>query len=227
MKDVAPSDRPREKLQRLGAGALGDNELLAALVGHGTPTSGALALANRILAESQGLGGLSRWSPDELAHVPGIGLALAARILAGIELGRRTVAAGNRPRLPRFSAPGELGRYLVPRFGGGSVERLGVALLDTRCRLIRAQIVAVGSLNTSGVEPREVFRDAIAAGAAALAVFHNHPSGDPSPSRDDVQMTRRLAQAGMVLGIELVDHVILTDAAYFSLREQGWPEGAR
>ena len=220
MKDVAPHDRPREKLERLGVGGLGDNELLALVIGSGLRDQNALALANRLLARVGGLHGLPRAGLDLLCEVDGVGPARAARIAAAVELGRRTLtrAIANRPRL---GTPRQLAAYLLPQFGSRQVEQFGVMMLDTKHRLLRTSIVSVGTLDSSPAHPREVFREATSASAAAVVLFHNHPSGDPTPSRDDVELTRRLVQAGEIMGIDVIDHVILADTRYFSFREAG------
>jgi DNA repair protein RadC len=218
MIDVPPHDRPREKLEKNGAGALGDNELLAVLIGHGTSGASALALANQILALAGGARGLTRLHRDQLARLPGIGPAQASRVQAAVELGRRTLVVSGRAR-PRFTCPREIALHLLPQYGAHPVERFGALLLDTRHRLICTRIISVGSLDASVAHPREIFREALLAGAAALVVFHNHPSGDVTPSKDDVDLTYRLRAAGEVVGVELIDHLILADAEYCSLRE--------
>ena len=218
MKIVAPHDRPREKLQRLGAGALGDNELLAIVLGQGHANASALDLANTVLAAG-GLRGLVRSDHDALRRVPGIGAARAAQVLAAIELGRRTLTRLGEAR-PQLSSPRAVAEYLLPQFGNRPVEQFGVLLLDTKHRVLRASVLSVGTLDASIVHPREVFREATSAGAAGLVVFHNHPSGDPLPSEDDCRLTERLVAAGVLMGIAVLDHVILADEKYYSFREQ-------
>ena len=217
MKSVATHDRPREKLQRLGAAALGDNELLAIVLGQGRARASALDLANAMLAPG-GLRALSRARQDELRRVPGIGAARAAQVTAAIELGRRSLTRSADARL-QLNSPRSVAEYLLPQFGNRPVEQFGVLSLDTKHRVIRASILSVGSLDTSIVHPREVFREATASGAAAVVLFHNHPSGDPEPSVDDVRLTERLMAAGILMGIDVLDHVILADVKYFSFRE--------
>ena len=217
---VAPDDRPREKLTRVGAGGLGDNELLALVLGHGTPSMSALDLANLLLARSGGARGLLKLTDVELRQVPGIGEARAAQVLASVELGRRTVMPDNDARR-QFTTPRELANWLVPQFGGAPVEQFGIVLLDTKHRVIRIRIVSIGSLDATVVHPREVFREAAAASAAAIVLFHNHPSGDPTPSPDDLALTTRMVDAGGIMGIDVVDHLILADQRYFSLVEAG------
>jgi len=218
MKIVASHDRPREKLARSGAESLGDNELLAVVLGAGTRGLGALDVANTLLDAAGGLRGLSRMGRDELARTRGVGAARAARVQAAVELGRRSLAHDPAQR-PQFLTPREVAEYLLPLFGSHPVERFGVLLLDTKHRLIRARIVSVGSLDASVAHPREVFREAILGGAAAIVLFHNHPSGDPAPSRDDIALTRRLTTAGDLIGVDVLDHVVLADGRYSSMRE--------
>jgi DNA repair protein RadC len=218
--DLPARDRPREKLDDCGVYALGSNELLAVLIGHGTAGTNALGIANRLLAISAGIHGLTRLHRDELAAVPGVGSAVAARVLAGVELGRRTLAAAP-PARPQLTSPRETAGFLLPRFGAFPVERFGVLLLDARHRPIRATLLSSGSRDASLVHPREVFREAMLAAASAIVVFHNHPSGDASPSSDDFMLTRRLATAGDLIGIQVVDHLILADNSYYSFREMG------
>jgi len=220
MKDVAPHDRPREKLQRLGAAALGDNELVAIVLGSGSRGCGALELANRVLERAGGLHGLTRAAVGQLHLVPGVGDARAAQILAAVELGRRTLVRGTADR-PRLNTPRQLASYLLPQYGAGAVEQFGIVMLDTKHRVIRIKILSVGSLDTTVVHPREVFREATSACAAAIVLFHNHPSGDPTPSADDLVLTTRLVNAGDIMGIDVVDHLILADQRYFSLVEAG------
>ncbi|HTK99969.1 MAG TPA: DNA repair protein RadC [Pseudomonadales bacterium] len=220
MKTVATHDRPREKLQRLGAAALGDNELLAIVLGHGRSRVSALDMANAVLEAADGAHGLVRTRYDDLCAIPGIGRARAAQILAAVELGRRTLTRPLRERVQIVNARAAA-EYLLPQYGSRSVEQFGVVLLDTKRRVIRTLILSVGTLDASIVHPREVFGAAAAAGAAALVLFHNHPSGDPRPSPDDLDLTRRLAAAGVLMGIDVIDHVILADVRYYSFKEEG------
>jgi DNA repair protein RadC len=220
MKTVPEHDRPREKLQRVGASALGDNELLAIVLGHGRENASALDIANAVLEGVAGLDRLARARYDELRAIRGIGAARAAQIVAAVELGRRTLTRGSRERI-QITSPRVLAEMLLPQYGSRAVEQFGVVLLDTKHRVLRTTVVTVGTLDASIVHPREIFREAASAGAAAIVLFHNHPSGDPEPSHDDVTLTRRLVAAGILMGIDVVDHVILADARYCSLREKG------
>ena len=219
MKEVAKHDRPREKLQRLGVAALGDNELVAIVLGSGSRQSDALELANRLLERAGGLHGLTRTAPDQLC-VPGIGFARASQIAAAVELGRRTLVRGANER-PRYQTPQQLARYLLPQYGAAAVEQFGIVMLDTKHHVIRIKLLSIGSLDATVVHPREVFKEATAASAAAIVLFHNHPSGDPTPSSDDLVLTRRMLRAGDIMGIDVIDHLILSDQRYYSLVEAG------
>lgn len=220
MKEVAPHDRPREKLERLGACGLGDNELLAIVIGSGSRDVDALSVANQLIDHAGGLHGLTRLGMDHLRLVSGVGPARAARIIAAVELGRRTLIRGVAER-PQLATPRQLAAYLLPQYGAATVEQFGIVMLDTRHRVIRIRIVSVGSLDSTVVHPREVFREAASASAAAIVLFHNHPSGDPTPSPDDLALTTRMVNAGTIMGIDVIDHLILADQRYFSLVEAG------
>jgi DNA repair protein RadC len=218
MKDLLLDDRPREKLSRHGAAALGDNELVALVLGHGSRRGGALALANDLLASVGGVHGLARSTCHDLVRIAEIGQARAAQIVAALELGRRTLTRlpGERPQMlfPRDAA-----EYLMPRFGSRSTEQFGVLLLDIKYRVLRVAVLTMGTLDTAGIEPRDVYREAVLSGAAAVVVFHNHPSGDPTPSPEDRNLTQRLTAAGVLMGIDMIDHVVLGDGRYWSFKE--------
>ena len=220
MRQLAPHDRPREKLERLGAGALGDNELLALVLAGGSASRDALSLANELLDRFGGLRGLTRAAGDDLRLVRGVGIARAAQVLAAVELGRRTLVreAADRPRL---GAPRQIAALLLPQYGARQVEHFGLVMLDTKHRMLRVRVVSIGCLDSTVVHPREVFREAAAASAAAIVLFHNHPSGDPSPSPDDAALTARMVRAGLIMGIDVLDHIILADQRYFSFAESG------
>ena len=220
MKEIAPHDRPREKLERLGPSALGDNELLALVLGSGARGRDVLELANGVLEHGRGLHGLTRAAAADLRRIPGVGSARAAQVLAAIELGRRTLMRTHADR-PRLNTPRQLASYLLPQYGARPVEQFGIVMLDTKHRLLQIRLVSTGSLDSTVAHPREVFREAIAGRAAAIVLFHNHPSGDPHPSADDVALTARLAEAGQVVGIDVIDHLILADQRYYSFMEAG------
>lgn len=222
---LAPDDRPREKLTRVGAAGLGDNELLALVLGCGARTTSVLDLAAAVLARAGGARGLLRLTEGELRQVAGIGPSRAAQVLAAIELGRRTLVPDGSER-QRFTSPRELARWLVPRFGAHPVEQFGVVLLDTKYHLLATRVISSGALDHSPASPREVFREAVAVRAAFVVVFHNHPSGDVTPSEDDRALTLQLTDAAELLGIGLLDHLILAATGYFSFKER-YQEDAR
>jgi DNA repair protein RadC len=215
---VAVDDRPRERLARLGPGALSDRELLAVVLGTGSARTSVLDLADHLLAD--GLRDLAGRSLAELARGRGLGPAKGGRVLAALELGARLATAG-RGAAATFRAPEDAARYLLPRYGPRPVETFGVLALDVRRQLKRETVVSVGCLTSSLVHPREVFKEALDARAAGLILFHNHPSGDPEPSSDDLSLTRRLVQAGQLMGIEVIDHLVLGAGRFVSLSQRG------
>ena len=212
-------DRPRERLLTHGAAALSDADLIALLLRTGARGHAAPQLAWQLLAAG-GLGALAQCAANELAAVVGIGPAKAATLLAAFEIGRR-VAAKPLPRGDRIGSPEDIYRHFHPRLRDAPTEQFHIVLLDARHRVLRSVLASQGTLTASLVHPREVFRPALREAAAALVLVHNHPSGDPSPSLEDREITRRLARAGALLGIPVLDHVIVADRGYSSLREQG------
>jgi DNA repair protein RadC len=212
-------DRPREKLVRLGAMALGDSELLALVLGSGSRARGALVVAQDVIAAAGGVHGLVKLGVDELDAVRGVGRSRAARVLAAVELGRRTLFGDGEER-PQLLTTRDLAEYLMPRYAGGTAERFGVVLLDQKHRVIRSVVLSSGTADSSISHPRDVFRAAVLASATRLAVFHTHPTGDPMPSAADVIFTRHLTEAGDLMGIEVLDHVILGDTRYYSFKEE-------
>lgn len=220
MATVPVVDRPREKLLRAGAGALGDTELIALVIGSGTRSRGALLVAQDVMAAADGAQGLARIGVDALCRIRGVGPSRAARLLAAVELGRRTLFGDPGDR-PVMLSPKALADYLAPRYAGSAVERFGVMLLDQKQRVIRSEILTVGTIEAGMMHPREVFRVAMLASASSVVVFHNHPSGDPSPSMEDRFATRRLFEAGELVGIPLLDHVILGATGFYSFKQAG------
>jgi DNA repair protein RadC len=213
-------DGPREKLAREGVTSLADHDLLRIVLGHGTARTSAEALATTLLGNAAGLHGLTRMTLDEICQTRGLGVAQAARVLAAIELGRRTLLQCPADR-PQFIDPALAAAYLLPRFGAFPVERFGLVLVDTKYRLLRTQVHSIGSLDSSMAHPRDIFRAAVGGGAAALVLFHNHPSGDPHPSPEDIHLTHRLVRAGRIVGVPIVDHLILADTRFYSFRAAG------
>ena len=219
MKDLPERERPRERLLQHGPGALSTAELLAILLRTGRRGENALNLAHRVLQICGGLAGLARTPIPELARIPGIGLAKAAQIQAALELGRRVATAtpGERPQV-RSAHDAYL---LVADMADLEQETLRVLLLDTRGRVIAIPTIYVGNVNTTLVRPAEIFREAVRRNAVSLIIAHNHPSGDPTPSPEDIALTRDLVAAGQLLGIRVLDHLIIGRGRYASLREHG------
>jgi DNA repair protein RadC len=218
---VRREDRPREKLGRLGPSALGDDELLAVLMGSGFAGTSALDVAHDLLSAFGGLHGLLRASRDDLRRRKGLGEARAAQVLAALEVGRRVLAVRPAER-PQITSPRDAAHFLMPEYSARPVEQFGLLMLDTRHRVLRTSVLTVGTLDCAAVQPREVFRQALLASASAVVMFHNHPSGDPQPSGDDVALTRRMVAAGELMGIRVIDHVVLGDGRYCSLKDSGY-----
>lgn len=218
--DELRGDRPRERLASLGPEALSDAELVALVLRTGGRAASAVAVATRTLASHGGLRALAGAASRQLSAEHGIGPAKAASLLAAFELGRRLAAQRLRPG-QALCSPAEVAAAFHPRLRDAAHERFVAVLLDGRHRVLRDVVVSQGTLTASLVHPREVFRPALREAAAALILVHNHPSGDPSPSREDAEVTRRLARAGRLLGIEVLDHVIVAEQGFSSLRERG------
>ena len=216
--DLPEEERPRERLARLGAGALAARELVTVLLGTGARGTSALDLADELLAS--GLRTLAARSLRDLERTRGLGRAKASRLLAALELGARVASDGGAETLP-LASPEAAARYLLPRYAARPVETFGLLALDVRHRLRHEAVVSVGCLTASLVHPREVFQEAVVSRAAALVLFHNHPSGDPEPSSEDLALTRRLAAAGTLMGIEVLDHLVLGAGRFVSLKERG------
>ncbi len=220
IRDMPEDERPRERLTRLGARVMSNAELLAIMMRTGVGGENVLRLAERLLAHFEGLNGIARASLAELRTVNGIGPAKAVEIKAALELGRRLLASAPEER-PRVTSPADAANLLMSEMMLLEQEHLRTVLLDTRNHVLRVETVYQGSLNTSVVRIGELFRHAIKENAAAMIVAHNHPSGDPSPSPEDVHVTRQIRQAGALLDIELLDHIIIGHQRYVSLKERG------
>jgi DNA repair protein RadC len=218
--DLAKEDRPRERLEAAGPAALSNAELLAILLRTGIGGKNVVHLAEQILSEHGGLTGLMRLSLDDLKSTPGIGLAKAAQLKAAMELGRRLAAAAPHER-PRINSPGDAANLLMLDMGYLDQEHLKVILLDTRNQVLKITDVYKGSLDTSLVRVGELFREAIRANAAAIILAHNHPSGDPSPSPEDLVLTRMVVEAGKLLSISVLDHLVIGHQRFVSLKERG------
>jgi DNA repair protein RadC len=224
IKKWPEDERPRERLLKTGAHGLSTAELLAIILKTGGRDKSALALAREVLMHFPGLKAIEDAAQAEFADIKGIGGAKIAQMKAAFELGRRLLHShrdsGMQP--PMFKNSREVYEYFRPKFYGLKKERFLCALLDAKNRVFRETVVSEGTLTSSLVHPREVFRDAIKDAAASVLFIHNHPSGDPSPSRDDIDITKRLVETGKVIGINVVDHIVISDGAYLSLMEKGY-----
>lgn len=220
MRDLPPEIRPRERLLRHGPGALSAAELLAVLLRTGTRRRSALEVASDLLATCGGLDRLSVASHRELCGTPGVGEVKALHLMAAFELGRRLRALPPRRR-PAIRGPEDAARLVMDELRFAETERFLVLLLNSRHEVLDRVEVGHGGLASAPVHPRELFKAAVRASAAALILVHNHPSEDPAPSGEDLTVTARLCQAARVMGIPIVDHLIIGDGRYVSLRERG------
>lgn len=220
IRNMPAAERPMERLFELGVEALSAAELIAVVIRCGRRGQSAVDVGAALLAEFESPRKLATATTIELAGMPGIGRVKAAQIQAAIELGRRVLLSYGESR-PGIAKPCDAAQLLMPAMRYLEREEFRALFLDSRNRVIDAFTVSVGTLNSSIVHPREVFRAAIRAGSAAMIVAHNHPSGDPAPSPEDLAITKRLAKVGSLIGIELLDHIIIGDNVYVSLKEKG------
>lgn len=221
IRDLPADERPRERLLERGPEALSDAELVAIVLRSGRAGRSALDLARDLLREEGGLSGLTLADPVRLAR-RGLGEVRSATLLAAVEIARRLARADWTERAP-LAHPAAVASYLSLRYQALDQEVLGALYLDARHRFLAERELCRGVLNRVAVEPRRVLREGLLLGAAGFVVFHTHPSGDPSPSAEDLSFTRRLAEAGKTVGVELVDHLILGAVGrWVSLRERGW-----
>ncbi|MBX7258532.1 MAG: DNA repair protein RadC [Candidatus Hydrogenedentes bacterium] len=220
VREMPEEERPRERLAHLGAEALRDAELIAVLFRSGTRELGAIALAERLLKEFGDLRAVARASLEELQCVKGLGQVKAIEIKAALELGKRLASHVAEAR-PRITKADDVSRLLMVRYKDCEREEFKALLLNSKNEVLKIVDVSTGGLDATAVLPRDVFRQAVRDGAVGMIVCHNHPSGDPEPSRDDVTITRRLSDASNVLGIKLLDHVVFGDGRFVSFKERG------
>lgn len=220
IKELPYDERPREKMCEKGPQALGNSELLAILLRTGSQKQSALRLAEQLLEQQGGLAGLGSATAEDIEQVKGIGDAKATTILAAIELGRRVAFLANGEK-PVIRSPEDVAALLLPRFRYEKREHFLAVLLSTKNHVMKTAVISVGSLNASIVHPRELFREAINAHCASVILAHNHPSGDPTPSPEDISLSRKMREAGQLLDIPVLDHVILGDGNFVSLKEKG------
>ncbi|RRR69454.1 MAG: JAB domain-containing protein [Candidatus Viridilinea halotolerans] len=220
IKELPLSDQPRERLVLVGASALSDAELLAILLRVGVPGLNVLHLAQRLLSESGGWPGLLRTDHHDLCQRHGMGAAKAATVKAALEIGRRLLLCGPDERM-QIKSPADAATLLMVEMGHLDQEHLRAVLLDTKNRVQQVATIYIGSVNSAQVRVGEIFKEAIRRNSAALIVAHNHPSGDPTPSPEDVLVTRQIVEAGKLLDVECLDHLVIGRGRYVSMRERG------
>lgn len=221
IKDIELKDRPREKLMTFGADNLSEDELLAILVGTGTREFSALELAKQIIIRANGVRGLADITMDELINIKGIGRVKATKIYAALELNRR-ISKSKGIQKYTVDSPESIVDIFMEELRYLKKEIVKVLLLDTKGSIVGDVFLSEGSLNSSIVHPRELFREAIIRSANKVVLIHNHPTGDPTPSEQDIRLTQRIADAGQIMGIELIDHIIIGDGEYSSLKRMGY-----
>lgn len=219
IKDIPINERPRERLIKYGESVLSNAELLAIILRTGTKNESAIDLSRRILSQNGGLSFLAKSSAYELSKINGIGIAKACQIKSCIEIGKRLLTSKEKDNV-KISSPDDIAYLVMEDMRYLSKEHFRAIFLNTKNIVISIKDISIGSLNSSIVHPREVFVEAIKMSAASLIVCHNHPSGDPTPSEEDIKVTKRLKEAGNILGIDLLDHIIIGDGRYISLREK-------
>ncbi|MBD7943742.1 MULTISPECIES: RadC family protein [Psychrobacillus] len=221
IRDVHIADRPRERLIRQGAESLSNQELLAILLRTGTKQESVLHLANRVLGFFEQIQELKNATMEEMMTVKGIGQAKAVQLLAAVELGKRLSQQKTNEKFT-IRSPKDAATYLMPEMASLTQEHFVTLFLNVKNQILHKQTIFIGSLNASIVHPREIFREAVKRSAASIICAHNHPSGNPSPSTEDIDVTKRLMEAGRLMGIELLDHVIIGDHQFISLKEKGY-----
>jgi DNA repair protein RadC len=220
VREWPESERPRERLIKHGGAALSDAQLLAILLRTGSGDRGVMDLAISLLDTFKSLRNVDNASLSDLSSIKGIGTAKIAQIKAAFELGRRLMAESGNDG-PLFLSSSAVYSCFAPRFKNLKKELFLCLLLDVKTRFIKEVKISEGTLTNSLIHPREAFKEAIRESAAAVIFIHNHPSGDPSPSRDDITVTERLKKAGEIIGISMLDHIIIGDGSYVSLKEKG------
>ncbi|RNF40942.1 RadC family protein [Planococcus salinus] len=221
IRDVHMADRPRERLIAQGAISLSNQELIAILLRTGTKQESVLHLANSVLTHFEQIQGLKDATIEEMTAIKGIGRAKAVQLMAAVELGRRLSSKQTDTKFT-IRSPKDAASYLMADMTSLKQEHFVVLFLNIKNQVLHRQTIFVGSLNASIVHPREIFREAVRRAAASIVVAHNHPSGNPAPSPEDIAVTKRLVEAGSIVGIELLDHIIIGDHQFISLNEKGF-----
>lgn len=222
VRDLPHDERPREKLIAQGANALTNTELLAILLRTGTANRSVLHVAEEVLAhyKDRGLSAIVNMSPAELAAINGVGMAKAATIIAAIELGRR-ISEQAAAKITVVNSPKDAADFVMPRFRYKQREHFAALMLNSKNHILGLAELSVGTLNLSLIHPRELFRAALDYFAAGIILVHNHPSGDTAPSKADIIATEKMAAAGRLMDIPIVDHIIVAGTHYFSMQEHG------
>jgi DNA repair protein RadC len=221
IEEIPAEDRPRERLRTFGAEALSVRELLAIVIGSGGHTAGAMELADQVVSRFGTLRDLSGASVERLSQVNGIGLARACRVRAAVELGRRVIKAARGERRT-VRGPEDAAALVMDDMRNLDREHFKVILLDSKNAVISMETISIGTVNASLVHPREVLKPALEKSATSMILVHNHPTGSTTPSREDILLTRRFAKCGRILGIDIVDHIIIGDGDYTSMKESGY-----
>lgn len=220
IKDLPISERPREKLQQLGPEFLSNDELIAIIIRTGSKTESAIELSRKVLSiDNRGLAYLRDTTLEELMEVKGIGKCKGAQILAAIEIGKR-LSYSEALKKVKITNPETIANLYMDEMRYLHKEHFKIALLDTKNQIIVTEEISVGTLNASIVHPRDVFKVAIKRNANSIILIHNHPSGDPAPSNEDINITNRLIEAGKLIGIKVLDHIIIGDNRYISFKEK-------
>lgn len=219
IKDLPIEERPRERLIKYGPEVLSNAELLAIIIRTGTKSESAINLANKLISSAEGLKFLSTSSVQELANIKGIGSAKASVIKASIELGKRLKGYRDFNTI-KISSPQDAVGIVMEDMRYFKKEYLRVIFLNTKNIVIDVKDLSIGSLNASVVHPREIYSEAIRKSSSSIIVCHNHPSGDPTPSQEDINITKRLFEVGKLVGIDMLDHIIIGDGSYISLKEK-------
>ena len=220
VRDLPKPERPRERLQKLGPAVLSSQELLALVIGRGIPKKSVMTIAQELLARFGNVKAISEAALEELSQIKGIGIAKAAQIKACFELGKREHLEMDEESVD-IRNPEAVYKLISTRIREKSKEHFKLILLNSRNKTIGISTISIGTLTTSLVHPREVFKEALVHSAASVILAHNHPSGDPEPSEDDVKITKKLVESGKILGVEVIDHIIIGKNHFYSFRERG------
>ncbi len=226
VKELPLTEQPYEKCEHYGAASLSDAELLAVIIRSGSTKHRAIDVAHRVLTNDkrdQGIVSLYQYTMNELMKIHGIGKVKAIQLLCLAEISKRMAKASYGMKI-RFSSPETIANYYMEQMRHLKVEQAVLLFLDTKCQLIRDMELSKGSVNSSITAPREIYLNALKYGAVYIILLHNHPSGDPMPSKEDIITTKRIREAGLLIGIQLMDHIIIGDNMYISLKEQGYLE---